>query len=144
MCVGDRRRALSILTAVGFGAWLFEPSRATALDAAAARFIAEATRLRDLAVARGDQPYGAVLVKDGVIVGHGASRVVTDRNPDAHAERVALWDAQRRLGVNDMTGTLIYSTSPPCGACQAALAIANVTRMYSGPTAIDGGAPLRR
>ena len=72
-----------------------------------------------------------------------ARRVIVDRNPDAHAERVALWDAQRRLGINNMTGAVIYSTSRPCGACQDALALANVERMYFGADGADAGRPRR-
>ncbi len=61
-------------------------------------FAAEAARQRDAAIAAGDQPYGAIVVLDGRIIGKGPSRVVIDGNPDAHAERVALWDAQRQMG----------------------------------------------
>lgn len=88
----------------------------------------------------GDQPFGAVLVKAGAIIGYGPSRVILDRNPNAHAERVALWDAQKRLGT-DMTGAVIYSTSRPCGLCEHALAVANVERMYFGADGTDAGRP---
>jgi tRNA(Arg) A34 adenosine deaminase TadA len=104
-------------------------------------FVAEAIRLRDEAVARGDQPYGAVLVIGGTIAGYGSSRVVSDRNPDAHAERVALWDAQKRLGRRLLEGAAIYATSRPCAACQQALAEADVERMLVGPAAEDAGRP---
>lgn len=107
-------------------------------------FAAEAARMRQRAIASGDQPYGAVMVRNDEIVGWGPSRVVTDRNPNAHAERVALWDAQRRAGTKDLTGAIIYSTSPPCSLCQAALAAANVTRMRHGPNATDAGRPGSR
>ena len=83
------------------------------------------------------------MVKDGSIIGYGPSRVIADRNPDAHAERVALWDARKRLGMNDMTGSVIYSTSRPCGACTEALALANVERMYFGADGADAGRPRR-
>ncbi len=53
--------------------------------------------MKEIAVASGDQAYGAVIVRGGVIIGYGPSRVIADRNIDAHAERVALWDAQKRL-----------------------------------------------
>jgi tRNA(Arg) A34 adenosine deaminase TadA len=98
--------------------------------------------MRDEAVAAGDQPYGAVVVMDGRIVGYGPSRVVSDRNPDAHAERVALWAAQAALGRKDLTGAVIYSTSIPCAACQRALAAAGVARMFHGHDATNAGAPF--
>jgi tRNA(Arg) A34 adenosine deaminase TadA len=104
-------------------------------------FIAEAARMKSEAVASGDQPFGAVLAKAGAIVGYGPSRVTRDRNPDAHAERVALWDAQKRLGTKDMTETVMYSTSRPCALCERALAIANVERMYVGPAGTEAGRP---
>jgi tRNA(Arg) A34 adenosine deaminase TadA len=107
------------------------------------RFVAEAFRMRDEAVSRGDQSYGAVLVRAGEIVGHGPSRVVTDRNADAHAERVALWDAQRRLGSRSLGDTVMFSTSRPCAACERALAEAGVARMYVGRAATDAGVPRR-
>ncbi len=73
----------------------------------------------------------------------GPSRVVTDRNSNAHAERVALWDAQHRLGTTELRGSVIYATSRPCAACQDALASASVERMYVGPDATDAGRPVR-
>ena len=97
--------------------------------------------MKEEAVKNGDQPYGAVLIVDGAIAGYGPSRVNSDRNPDAHAERVALWEAQRRLGRQDLAGAVVYATSRPCSACQRALAAANVARMLVGPTAEDAGRP---
>lgn len=105
------------------------------------RFLDAAFRERDRAIASSDQAYGAVIVFDGRIVGHGPSRVVADANHEAHAERVALWDAQRRLNRSDLSGAVIYSTSRPCAACQAALAKAGVARMVFGAGAIDAGPP---
>jgi guanine deaminase len=104
-------------------------------------FIAEAARMKSEAVAGGDQPFGAVVVKGGAIVGYGPSRVMIDRNPEAHAERVALWDAQKRLGTKDMTGAIMYSTSRPCAACEHALALSNLERMYFGADGVDAGRP---
>jgi tRNA(Arg) A34 adenosine deaminase TadA len=106
-------------------------------------FVAEAARMKREAVASGDQPFGAVVVMGDTIVGYGPSRVVSDRNPDAHAERVALWDAQRRLGRRDLSGAVIYSTSRPCAICERALADGNIERMFFGPEATDAGKPTR-
>lgn len=134
-----RRQALRLAAATSAVAMAIPANVAGAADDQA--FIDEAFRMRDEAVAAGDQPYGAVMVLDGAIVGFGPSRVVTDGNDDAHAERVALWDAQRRLGRADLTGAVIFSTSRPCLVCQAALAKANVARMRVGAEGIDAGAP---
>jgi guanine deaminase len=104
-------------------------------------FVGEAARMKSEAIASGDQPFGAVLVKAGAIVSYGPSRVILNRNSEAHAERVALWDAQKRLGTKDMTGTVMYSTSRPCTFCERALALANVERIYFGPSGSDAGRP---
>ena len=108
-----------------------------------AHFLAEAERMRREAVAAGDQSYGAVLVMDDNIVGYGPSRVVVDRNTDAHAERVAIWAAQKALGGKDLAGAVLYSTSRPCSLCEAAAADANVARMIYG-SGTDAGRPRRR
>lgn len=105
------------------------------------RFHDAAVALKALAVSRGDQPYGAVLVAAGVIVGVGPSHVVTDLNPAAHAERVAVADAQQRLGRQALNGAVLYSTSRPCGACEAAAAAAGIGRMIHGPALTDAGVP---
>ena len=94
-----------------------------------------------LAESWGDQPYGAVLVLEGTLVGEGPSRVVKNRNIDAHAEREAIRDAQRRLGRKELPGAILYSTSRPCRLCEAAAAEAKVSRMYFGPTLTNAGAP---
>jgi tRNA(adenine34) deaminase len=104
-------------------------------------FVAEAARQRDSALAAGDQPYGAVVVLNGRIIGTGRSRVISDSNPDAHAERVALWDAQRQTGREDLSGAVIFATSPPCLTCQRALAKARISGMRVGPEGREYGAP---
>jgi tRNA(Arg) A34 adenosine deaminase TadA len=136
------RRAGVAATGSGIVALVF-PRSAAALDVAQRSFIAEAARMRREAVAGGDQPFGAVVVKDGAIVGYGPSRVVLDHNPNAHAERIALSDAQKRLGLNATIGAVIYSTSRQCVACEDALAVANVERMYFGVDGTDAGRPRR-
>lgn len=140
MCACSRRD-LALMAGGGMAALFARPARAMARDEKGGAFVAAAVRMKRDAVANGDQPYGAVVVKDGAIIGYGPSRVVTDRNPNAHAERVALWDAQRRLGVKPLPGAIIYSTSRPCSACQRELAGAGIARMFFGPGAADAGSP---
>src|SRR5262245_26934596 len=139
----DRRNFA--LAALGSVAAFFPTIRSgAARDAATTQpFVAEAARMKREAVASGDQPFGAVVAMGDTIVGYGPSRVVSDRNPDAHAERVALWDAQRRLGRRDLSGAVIYSTSRPCAICEQALADGNIERMFFGPEATDAGKPMR-
>lgn len=99
--------------------------------------------MRRLAIDGGDQAYGAVLVADGRIAGWGPSRVIIDRNPDAHAERVAIGDARKRLGRKDLSGTTLYSTSRPCNLCEAAAAEAGVSLMVWGPDGLSSATPKR-
>jgi len=105
------------------------------------RWYEAAARMKDLALSWGDQPYGAVVVLDGVLVGEGPSRVVKDQNPDAHAEREAIRSAQARLGRQQLQGAVLYSTSRPCSLCEAAAARAGVSRMFVGPALSDAGVP---
>jgi tRNA(Arg) A34 adenosine deaminase TadA len=138
----DRRRFATL--AIGSFAAFFQTGRpADALDAKKQQFVGEAARMKQEAIAGGDQPFGAVVVMGDRIVGYGPSRVVIDRNPSAHAERVALWDAQRRLGSRDLSGAVIYSTSRPCSVCEKALADSNIERMFFGLDAADAGKPGR-
>ena len=102
-------------------------------------FVAAAFRMKAEAVAAGDQPYGAVVVMGGRIVGYGPSRVVLRRDPDAHAEREAIRAA--RAAVGDLSGALLYSSSRPCALCERAAAEAGIARMYFGATAADAGPP---
>lgn len=108
------------------------------------RWFDVAEEMKRQAESWGDQSYGAVLVLGDRVVGFGPSRVVIDRNPDAHAERVAIWDAQRRLGRSSLAGSILYSTSRPCALCEAAAAAAEVERMYYGRSLQDAGAPRSR
>jgi tRNA(adenine34) deaminase len=114
--------------------------RSPAAASAHAAFVAAAFRMKEEAVRAGDQPYGAVVVKDGHIVGYGPSRVVAKKEWTAHAEREAIRDAQRRLG-SDLSGCVMYSTSRPCNDCERFAAAANVARMMYGQDAADAGAP---
>ena len=107
------------------------------------RWYQAAVRMQRLAQSWGDQPYGAVLVLDGAIVGEGPSRVVKNKDLDAHAEREAIRDARRKLGRDQLTGAVLYSTSRPCSLCEAAAAEAGVSRMYFGASLVDGGTPRK-
>ena len=103
-----------------------------------------AVRMRQMAESWGDQSFGAVVVVGSAVVGNGPSRVVKDKNPDAHAERVAILDAQRRLGHESLAGSVMYSTSRPCSVCEAAAFRAGVSRMYFGRALQDAGSPVAR
>ena len=93
------------------------------------------------AVAAGDQSFGAVVDKEGRIVGEGPSRVITNQDATAHAEMEAIRDASRTLGSRILSGCVMYSTFKPCPMCETAAYWANVSLLYHGATPEDGGAP---
>lgn len=105
------------------------------------RWYEAAVQMKRLAESWGDQPYGAVLVLAGSIIGEGPSRVIKNGDAAAHAEREAIRDARRRLGREQLAGAVLYSTSRPCSLCEAAAAEAGVSRMYFGPSLADAGTP---
>lgn len=143
MCDACDRRFVLASGAALFAALSSGADGVLAADDRQAFFLAEAERMKQQAIAAGDQPYGAVLVLDDKIIGLGPSRVVTDKNPNAHAERVAIWAAQIALKRKDLTGAILYSTSRPCGGCEHAAAEANVARMIHGQ-GTDAGQPKKR
>jgi tRNA(adenine34) deaminase len=136
-------RRVVIAGAVGIAVCAMRPSaRAQAVGRDPdIRWYRAAAEMRRLAQSWGDQPYGAVLVLDRTLVGQGPSRVVKNNNPDAHAEREAIRDAQHKLGRLRLPGAVLYSTSRPCSLCEAAAAQAGVARMYFGPLLTDAGVP---
>ena len=138
MCICSRRTFLVSVTALVAAA-----THAAAAPSDHREFIEAGFRMRDDAVRAGDQAYGAVVVKDRRIIGFGPSRVVLKKDFIAHAEREAIREAQARLGSSDLTGCVLYSSSRPCAACEAAAAQANIARMYYGAGASDAGAPRR-
>ena len=114
---------------------------ATRAHAASNEFVAAALSMKEQAIAAGDQAYGAVVVRNGEIVGWGPSRVRQNGEWAGHAEREAMRDAQARLARDDLSDCVMYSTSRPCSACERAAAQARLARMYYGPDATDAGAP---
>ena len=100
-----------------------------------------AEAMRRLALSWGDQPYGAVVVHEGRIVGQGPSRVRQRNDPNAHAEREAMRDARDSFGADVLRGAVLYSTSRPCALCEAAAAQAGISRMVHGAGLQDAGAP---
>jgi tRNA(Arg) A34 adenosine deaminase TadA len=119
--------------------WLAGPVRATDDPLRAAMRRAEA--LRDEALQAGDQPYGAVVLRGASIVGAARSRVVSDADPTAHAELLAIRDAARTLRTRDLAGCVLVSTSRPCRMCEAAAAWGGIARMVHGQALTDAGAP---
>ncbi len=105
-------------------------------------FMAHARAMRRKAIDSGDQGYGAVIVKDGEVVGWGPSRVVVNGDPTAHAEMEAIRDAARRLKTTDLSGCVMVSTSHPCPMCETAGYWAHLDELIHGADAVSSGAPV--
>lgn len=104
-------------------------------------FMARAFAMKRIAIASGDQGYGAVIVKNDRIIGEGPSRVYVNHDPTAHGEMEAIRDAARRLGTNDLSGCQVYTTARPCPMCETACYWANLSRIYYGADIVDAGEP---
>lgn len=99
-----------------------------------------ALQLAQEAAAVGEVPVGAVVVKDGVVVGEGHNLTRTKADPTAHAEIVAIRAAAEKLGDERLTGCDLYVTLEPCPMCAGAISHARLTRLYYGASDPKGGA----
>jgi tRNA(adenine34) deaminase len=95
-------------------------------------FMREALALAALAAGAGEVPVGAVIVKDGEIVGRGFNRPITSSDPTAHAEIVALREAAALLGNYRLPGCELYVTLEPCAMCVGAMLHARLARVVFG------------
>lgn len=85
----------------------------------------------------GTQPFGAILVKDGKVVGEGLNQEVANHDPTAHGEVEAIRDACRRLATNDLSDCDLYVIGEPCPMCTIAIRLAKVRSVFYGATHED-------
>lgn len=85
-------------------------------------------------------PFGAVVVKDGVIVGEGWNQVTSANDPTAHAEVMAIRAAGQNLGTHDLSGAVIYTSCEPCPMCLAAIYWARLGCIYYANSRDDAAA----
>lgn len=100
----------------------------------------EALRSAQRALEAGEVPVGAVVVCDGRIVGRGWNRNLTDNDPTAHAEIVALREAGRQLGNYRLADCELFATIEPCAMCAGALVHARIRRLVYGADDPKAGA----
>lgn len=96
--------------------------------------------LAQQAQAAGEVPVGAVVVKDGEIVGCGYNAPISRHDPSAHAEMQALRDAAQRLGNYRLVGCELYVTLEPCLMCAGAIMHARIARVVYGARDLKTGA----
>ncbi|MBX9904777.1 MAG: tRNA adenosine(34) deaminase TadA [Burkholderiales bacterium] len=95
-------------------------------------YMQEALKLAAQAAAAGEVPVGAVVVKNGVIVGRGYNQPIAGADPTAHAEIMAMRDAGKTLGNYRLADCDLYVTLEPCVMCSGAIMHARIRRVIYG------------
>uniref|UniRef100_A0A4W5LBT2 tRNA-specific adenosine deaminase 2 n=1 Tax=Hucho hucho TaxID=62062 RepID=A0A4W5LBT2_9TELE len=103
-------------------------------------FMALARALAQQAASEGEVPVGALVVKDGIVVGRGYNQPCARHDPSAHAEMLALRDAAANLGNYRLTGCQLYVTLEPCPMCSGAILHARIAHVLFGAADAKTGA----
>ncbi len=105
------------------------------------KFMRAAAALAEQNVADGTGgPFGAVIVRDGEIVGEGTNQVTSSNDPTAHAEVVAIRQACEKLETFNLEGCVVYTSCEPCPMCLSAIYWARLDRIFYGNTKADAAA----
>ena len=88
----------------------------------------------------GEVPIGCVVVRNSEVIATAANRTLTDHDPTAHAEIIALREAARKIGSERLVDCDLYVTLEPCTMCAGAISFARVRRLYYGAADPKGGA----
>ena len=103
-------------------------------------FMDLALKAAENAAKTGEVPIGCVVVRDNSVIATAGNRTLTDRDPTAHAELLAIREAARKLGSERLTDCDLYVTLEPCPMCAGAISFARIRRLYYGATDPKGGA----
>lgn len=82
-------------------------------------------------------PFGAVIVKNGIVIGKGHNQVIKNNDPTCHGEIMAIHKACKTIESFDLSGCELYTTGEPCPMCLAAILWANISKVYYGCTIED-------
>lgn len=88
----------------------------------------------------GTEPFGAVVVLDGKIVGEGLNHSLAHFDPTSHGEIEAMRDACRKLECVDLTGADMYTSCEPCAMCVATMEVAGISRLFYAASMAQAGA----
>jgi tRNA(adenine34) deaminase len=102
------------------------------MDASDDQFMRQALAEARRAAEAGEVPVGALVTLDGRVIASAANRTITDGDPTAHAEIVALRAAAKTLGNYRLAGATLYVTLEPCAMCAGAMVHARVARLVYG------------
>jgi len=103
-------------------------------------FMDLALKQAEIAEKAGEVPIGCVVVQGGAVIAQAGNRTLTDRDPTAHAEVLAIREAARLIGSERLIDCDLYVTLEPCTMCAAAISFARIRRLYYGATDPKGGA----
>lgn len=101
-------------------------------------YLREAVALARANIAKGGRPFGAVIVRDGLVVATGVNEILSTNDPTAHAELTAIRAASRKLGSPDLSGCNVYASGHPCPMCMAAMRMAGVRQVIYAYSNEDG------
>ena len=104
------------------------------------QFMEQAIEQAQLAAAANEVPVGAVLVRDGKVISKGFNKPITNHDPSAHAEMLALREAAKAEENYRLPGSTLYVTLEPCAMCSGAILHARVDRVVFGTTDPKTGA----
>lgn len=82
-------------------------------------------------------PFGACVVQNGKIIGKGSNHVLSNNDPTAHAEIMAIRDACKNINSYDLSGCELYTSCYPCPMCLSAIIWSNIKKVYYGNTKED-------
>jgi tRNA(adenine34) deaminase len=99
-----------------------------------------ALRAAENAAKAGEVPVGCVVVRNGEVIASAGNRTLTDRDPTAHAEILAIRQAASHIGSERLIDCDLYVTLEPCTMCAAAISLARIRRLYYGAADPKGGA----
>jgi tRNA(adenine34) deaminase len=103
-------------------------------------YMQQALDLARQAALNGEVPVGAIIVKDGVIIGHGSNTPIGLHDPTAHAEIIAMREAARHLGNYRLVDCTLYVTLEPCAMCSGAVQHARIAKLVYGASDPKTGA----
>lgn len=104
------------------------------------RFMQHAINLANQAALNGEVPVGAIVVKNGEIIGRGSNAPISSSDPSAHAEMLAIRDAAKTLGNYRLVDCTLYVTLEPCAMCAGVIQHARLSQLVYGASDPKTGA----